>query len=97
MTHTHVLNRGPAGVRSRADRLLTAGRPSGEIDCEASQSITAGSDLIPQTEPFTVTRLHSEARPQVKEIDCILGSVWGIRQVCLILGRPITSIKTGRL
>lgn len=87
MIYTHLLNRGPAGVRSRADRLLKAGPPSGEMDCEASQSNLAGSDLIPQAEPFTVKRFHSKARPQAKEIDCILGSVWGIRQVCLILVR----------
>ena len=47
MIYTHVLNRAPAGVRSRADRLLTAGPPSGEIDCEASQPNTAGSDTHP--------------------------------------------------
>jgi hypothetical protein len=34
----------PAGVRSRADRLLTAGLPSGEIDCQASLANTAESD-----------------------------------------------------
>ena len=66
---------GPAAVRSRAGGLLTPGPPSGEIDCEASQANTAGSDLIPQSEPFTVKRLHLEARPHAKEIDCILGSV----------------------
>jgi len=37
----------PAGVCSPADRLLKAGRPSGEIDCEASQFNTTGSDTHP--------------------------------------------------
>ena len=83
-------------MRSRDGGLLTPGPPSGEIDCEASQANTAGSDLIPQSEPFTVKRLHLEARPQAKEIDCILGSVWGISQVMLILVRQHKAQRSHR-
>ena len=46
----------PAGVCSPADRLLTAGLPSGEIDCEASLANTAESDTHPLGRS-----LHSQA------------------------------------
>ena len=35
--YTHVLNRGPAAVRSPADRLLTFPVPPKEIDCKILQ------------------------------------------------------------
>ena len=45
MIYTHVLNRGPAAVRSPADRLLTFPVPPKEIDCKIPQPSSAA--LIP--------------------------------------------------
>ncbi len=47
MIYTHVLNRGPAAVRSPADRLLAAAPPPGEIGCKASQPIPVRSNAPP--------------------------------------------------
>lgn len=53
MANTHVLNRGPAAVRSPADRLFvpdgnraqpSAGSPPAEIDCRRPQSIPVRSN-----------------------------------------------------
>ena len=41
MIYTHVLNRGPAAVRSPADRLLTFPLPPKEIDCKILQPSSA--------------------------------------------------------
>jgi hypothetical protein len=41
MIYTHVLNRGPAAVRSPADRLLTSSIPPEEIDCKILQPSSA--------------------------------------------------------
>jgi hypothetical protein len=41
MIYTHVLNRGPAAVRSPADRLLTFPVPPREIDCTILQPSSA--------------------------------------------------------
>jgi len=41
MIYTHVLNRGPAAVRSLADRLLTSSIPPEEIGCKILQPSSA--------------------------------------------------------
>jgi len=58
MIYTHVLNRGPAAVRSPADRLFvpdgnsvqtSARSPPGEIGCKGSQPIPVAANA-PRTE-----------------------------------------------
>jgi Phage integrase family len=58
MIYTHVLNRGPAAVRSPADRLampqaparaLPVGHQSAEIDCKCLQPIPVRSSAVPAT------------------------------------------------
>jgi integron integrase len=58
MIYTHVLNRGPAAVRSPADRLamleapvraLAARHPSAELDCTRLQPIPVRSSTAPAT------------------------------------------------
>ena len=50
MIYTHLLNRGPAAVRSPADRLLATPQPPSEIACKDSQPSTAMNDA-PRARP----------------------------------------------
>lgn len=53
MIYTHVLNRGPAAVRSPADRLLEGRTRSTEIGCEGSQSNSPGFAVQAAPEAFS--------------------------------------------
>ncbi len=60
MIYTHVLNRGPAAVRSPADRLLGTAQPPGEIGCKGSQHIPAR----PKASPARPGPLPTRGYPQ---------------------------------
>ncbi len=62
MIYTHVLNRGPAAVRSPADQLLVGGTRSTEIGCEGSQSNSPGFAVQAAPSAFSdqVSTLRSE-------------------------------------